>query len=102
MLRGIYYVDLGDKEFNETLQDARNMWGMHMDSALPCESRKTSENISFKAPKDPKAKPATTTGKKKILRIRSLAKKLRLRFLDMADGGTNVGTADGSTNEKVR
>ena len=35
------------------------------------------------------------------LRTRALAKKLGLRFLDMA-GGTNVGTADGGTNEKDR
>ena len=33
------------------------------------------------------------------LRARTLAKKLGLRFLDMA-GGTNVGTADGGTNEE--
>ena len=35
------------------------------------------------------------------LRTRALAKKLGLRFLDMA-GGTNVGTADGGTNEEDR
>ena len=29
------------------------------------------------------------------LRTRALAWKLGLRFLDMADGGTNVGTANG-------
>ena len=34
------------------------------------------------------------------LRTRALAKKLGLRFLDMADGGTNVDMADGGTNEK--
>ena len=33
------------------------------------------------------------------LRTRAFAKKLGLRFLDMA-GGTNVGAADGGTNEK--
>ena len=33
------------------------------------------------------------------LRTRALAKKLGLRFLDMADGGTNVDMADGGTNE---
>ena len=39
------------------------------------------------------------------LRTRALAKKLRLRFLDMAGGtnmGTNVGAADGGTNEEDR
>ena len=36
------------------------------------------------------------------LRTRALAKKLGLRFLDMADGGTNVDMADGGTNEKDR
>ena len=32
------------------------------------------------------------------LRTRALAKKLGLRFLDMADGGMNVDMADGGTN----
>ena len=39
------------------------------------------------------------------LRTRALAKKLGLRFLDMAGGtnvGTNVGAADGGTNEEDR
>ena len=36
------------------------------------------------------------------LRTRALAKKLGLRFLDMADCGTNVGVADGGTNEEDR
>ena len=35
------------------------------------------------------------------LRTRALAKKLGLRFLDMA-GGTNVGIADGGTNGSDR
>ena len=36
------------------------------------------------------------------LRTRAHAEKLGLRFLDMADGGTNVDMADGGTNEKNR
>ena len=32
------------------------------------------------------------------LRTRALAKKFGLRFLDMADGGTNVDMADGGTD----
>ena len=36
------------------------------------------------------------------LRTIALTKKLGLRFLDMADGGTNVDVADGGTNEKDR
>ena len=36
------------------------------------------------------------------LRTRALAKKLGLRFLDMADGGTNMDMVDGGTNEKDR
>ena len=36
------------------------------------------------------------------LRTRALAKKLGLRFLDMADGGTNVDMADGGTNGNDR
>ena len=34
------------------------------------------------------------------LRTRAKTKKSGLRFLDMADGGTNVDMADGGTNEK--
>ena len=36
------------------------------------------------------------------LRTRALAKKLGLRSLDMADGGTNVDVADGGTNGNDR
>ena len=36
------------------------------------------------------------------LRTRALAKKLGLRFLDVADGGTNVDMADGGTNGNDR
>ena len=36
------------------------------------------------------------------LRTRALAKKLGLRFLDVADGGTNVDLADGGTNGNDR
>ena len=36
------------------------------------------------------------------LRTRALAKKLGLRFLDMADGNTNVDIANGGTNENDR
>ena len=36
------------------------------------------------------------------LRTRALAKKLGLRFLDMAGGGTNEDMADGGTYEKDR
>ena len=36
------------------------------------------------------------------LRTRAFAKKLGLRFLDMADGGTNVDKADGGTNGNDR
>ena len=36
------------------------------------------------------------------LRTKALAKKLGLRFLDMAGGGTTKGTPDGGTNEADR
>ena len=35
-------------------------------------------------------------------RSRALAKKLGLRFVDMADGGMNVDMADGGTNGNGR
>ena len=35
-LRGIHYIDPEDKEFNETLKNARKKLELHMDSAMPC------------------------------------------------------------------
>ena len=46
LLRGIYYIDPEDKEFNETLKIARKKLEVHMDSAMPCNLRKTSGNSS--------------------------------------------------------
>ena len=53
-LRGIHYVDPHDKEFNETLKHVRKKLEVHVDSATPCTSRKTSGNTSSEAPKGPK------------------------------------------------
>ena len=53
-LRGIYYVDPHDKECNETLKHVRKKLEVHLDSATPCTSRKTSGNTSSEAPKGPK------------------------------------------------
>ena len=55
-LRGIYQIDPDDKEFNESLRNARKKVQVHMDSAMPCKLRKTSGSSSLKALKDPQQK----------------------------------------------
>ena len=47
-----FVTSIWNTEFNETL-NARKMLELHMDSALPCKSRKTSGNSLPKALEDP-------------------------------------------------
>ena len=53
---GICCIDPADMEFNGTMTHAVNKLELHLDSAMPCELRKTSGNSSFKAPEDPQEK----------------------------------------------
>ena len=52
-IRGICNIDPEDKEFKDTLKNARKKLEVYMDSAMPRKSRKTSGNLSLKASKDP-------------------------------------------------
>ena len=40
-LRGIYFIDPEDKEFKETIENARKKLEMPMDLAMPCKTSKT-------------------------------------------------------------
>ena len=40
--RDLYYIDAEDKEFNDTLKNARKKSDLHVDFAVPCTLRKTS------------------------------------------------------------
>ena len=43
-LRGIYFIDLEDKEFKETIKNARKIWETPMASAIPCKTSKRSKH----------------------------------------------------------
>ena len=40
-LRGIYFIDPEDKEFKETIKNARKKWETPMAPAMPCKTSKT-------------------------------------------------------------
>ena len=46
-------MDPEDKEFNETLKNARHILEIHVHSAVPFKLRMTSRSSSLKAPTDP-------------------------------------------------
>ena len=52
-LNGIYHIDPNGKEFNETLKNVRKKLELRMDSALPCNVRKTTGISSLKALTNP-------------------------------------------------
>ena len=41
-MRGISSVDPGDKEYEETVGDARKKWEAHMEAAMPCKKKNPS------------------------------------------------------------
>ena len=43
-LRGIYFIDLGDKEFKETIKNARKKSETPMAPAMPCKTSKNSQH----------------------------------------------------------
>ena len=44
MLRGIYFIDLEDKEFKETIKNARKKLEPPMAPAMPCKTSKKSKH----------------------------------------------------------
>ena len=43
-LRGIYFIDPEDKEFRETIKNARKILGTTMAPAMPCKTSKKSKH----------------------------------------------------------
>ena len=76
-LRGFFCS--GREQLNETFKNARRKLEVHMDSAMPCQCRKTSGKSSLKPPKDPQERTfAMSIGKERWFAITTTRKKTKL------------------------
>ena len=57
-LRGIYFIDLEDKEFKETMKNARKKLETSVDPAMPCKIMKNNKNCGSGASNNVKSKLA--------------------------------------------